>query len=114
MTLPAFFGLPAHISIPQWSYLPLAASLAVGAGLLDMPYGYYMLLRLVLSGSCVALLMKGGRRSSDEHRAALVILAILHNPVIPVHLNDRRLWNIVDVATAGYFWFLCRGIGSTY
>ena len=67
--------------------------------LLPLPYGYYTLLRIVVTiafaWEAVAL--------SRVNRAGLAVLfgfvALLFNPVIPVHLS-RGVWAPIDVVAA--------------
>ncbi len=67
--------------------------------LLDMPYGYYELVRfLALVGFAI---LAYGSYERKEKRAAIVYgcLALLFQPFLKVALG-RDLWNIVDVVVA--------------
>ena len=64
------------------------------------PYGYYKLLRWVV---CGASAYAGSIAFEDEHKKRVWIfgiIAVLFNPIIPVHL-DRDTWAAIDLATAG-------------
>lgn len=65
-----------------------------------MPYGYYQFLRLAVCGGSAFASWLLFRRS---HRAlapwALVILALLYNPVFIVHLS-RREWRPINLISA--------------
>jgi len=79
----------------------------VAIGLLPMPYGYYMLVRLFFCGvSLFYLTRPTGVR--DVEKWVLVGLAVLFNPLVPVELGDKTLWTIVNIATVAYFWVLSR------
>ena len=81
--------------------------IAVAVGLLPMPSGYYMLVRLFFCGvSLFYLTRPAGVR--DVERWILVGLAVLFNPLVPVELGDKTIWTIVNVATVAYFWILSR------
>jgi len=83
------------------------AWIVVAIGLLPMPYGFYMLVRLFFCGiSLFYLTRPAGVR--DVERWVLVGLAVLYNPLVPVELGDRTLWTIVNVATVVYFQVLSR------
>jgi hypothetical protein len=83
------------------------AAVAVAAGLLPLPYGYYVLLRLFLCGLCLYYLASvPGAREGEKW--LLVGLAVLYNPLVPVELGSRLLWSIVDVGTIVFFWRLTR------
>ena len=67
--------------------------------LAPLPYGYYILLRLVV---CVAFAWTAFDFSQEGRApvaAVFVVGALLFNPIIPVHLN-RELWAVLDVAAA--------------
>jgi uncharacterized protein DUF6804 len=83
------------------------AWVAVAIGLLPMPYGYYMLLRLFFCGvSLFFLTRETGVREVEKW--ILVGLAVLYNPLVPVELGNKALWTIVNVATVVYFRVLSR------
>ena len=76
-------------------------------GLLPMPYGYYMLVRLFFCGvSLFYLTRPTGVREGEKW--VLVGLAVLYNPLVPVELGDKTLWTIVNIATVAYFQFLSK------
>jgi uncharacterized protein DUF6804 len=83
------------------------AAVAVAAGLLPLPYGYYMLLRLLLCGLCIYFL-SSVPRVSDGEKWVLTGLAILYNPVFPIELGSKPLWSIINVGTVIWFWVLRR------
>ena len=68
---------------------------------LDMPYGYYMLLRLATSAVCVYSAVKF---KTEWVRWVFGVLAVLYNPILPVHLGDKEIWGIVNIATIAYMW----------
>ncbi len=77
--------------------------LLVGA-VAQLPYGYYTFVRIVTCG-CVALLAVVGfreRPSSQSWSIMLSLIAILFNPILPIHLN-RSAWFFLDLGTAGVF-----------
>lgn len=72
--------------------------------LLPFPYGYYILLRLGVG-------IAAGFLTYDEYRlrgrvsgwtVALAIVALLFNPIIPVHLT-REIWVPINIATGLMF-----------
>jgi hypothetical protein len=74
----------------------------------SMPYGYYMLLRFVLCVVCVYYLLQSSPVLSSGHRVALGGLAVLYNPVLPVHLASKPLWSLVNLGTVIYLWVLAK------
>lgn len=77
---------------------------ALLVALAPLPYGFYTLLRLVVTGAALFL-------AYSEYQAlqrvtvwivVLAALAILFNPVVPVHLT-REIWAPIDIAAAVLF-----------
>jgi len=72
------------------------------------PYGYYMFLRLVVCGVAAYAAIKVKKNPSlSSHFIPLVMMAVLFNPLIPVHLN-RLIWLPVDLGGAVYFLMLAK------
>jgi len=70
----------------------------------DGPYGYYVLLRLVVTVAAAYLAFR--EYQSQQAVGPWVIgfgfLALLFNPLIPVELN-RGIWLPIDLASAAAF-----------
>lgn len=75
------------------------------------PYGYYLLLRVVVCGICAYLALAAYERQRQGWVWALGITAVVYNPFIRVHLN-REIWSAVNIATivllAATIWVLRR------
>ena len=85
--------------------LAVACTIAVGLGLLDMPFGFYTLLRVVLCLASVAGFAAARRR--DDHMWLWVygVLVVLYNPVLPLKLGDKSLWIGLNIVSLGCLWF---------
>ena len=94
--LPRRWGWPRRLSS-----VAAVAGIAVGLGLLPMPYEYYTLLRIFLCG--VSLYYLSQTAVSDNEKWVLVGLAVLHNPIIPIELGDGILWAFANIGTAAFF-----------
>ncbi len=88
------------------------AGIAVAVGLLPMPYGYYMLLRLFFCGISLYML-SSVRRVRAVEKWVLVGLAVLYNPLVPVELGSKLLSSILNIGTVVYFWALNRRATTT-
>lgn len=83
-----------------WLFLIPIALLLVG--LADLPTGYYTLVRIVVC-AISALSCYWSYKSDNKVGIATVVfglLAILFNPIIPVYLQDKVVWAVIDVAAA--------------
>jgi hypothetical protein len=81
------------------------AAIAVAIGLLPLPYGYYMLMRLFLCVLCIYFI-SSVRAVRDGEKWVLVGLAVLYNPIAPVELGSKPLWSIINIGTVAWFWML--------
>jgi Sec-independent protein secretion pathway component TatC len=66
--------------------------------LLDMPYGYFQLVRFLATGSFIYLGLND--RNNDTIKYVYFSSAVLFQPFIKIALG-RLIWNIVDVIVAG-------------
>ncbi len=74
------------------------AALCLFWGLLPNPYGFYILLRIVVCAVCAYLAYK---YEADQTALAWLfgIIAVVYNPIIPFYLT-RELWMPIDLVTA--------------
>ena len=86
--------------------LRLALQVAIGALLIAIPpiwpYGLYVLVRLVVTAAAVyGLFVLRGHVIADS--VGLALVALLFNPIVPVHL-PKLLWVLIDLGVAGFLW----------
>lgn len=79
----------------------LAAALLLLATL-DLPYGYYTFLRIVVCGVAVYVAYCGHKWGKPWATWMFGLMAVLFNPLIPVHLT-KATWLPIDVVAAGAF-----------
>jgi uncharacterized membrane protein YccC len=79
----------------------LAALMLFGA-LGRWPYGYYQLLRWVTCGAAVFVAFMAYNWKKLWATYLFVFIAVLFNPLIPIHLN-RELWQMIDSICALLF-----------
>lgn len=65
-------------------------------GLIDLPIGYYTLLRIVVTIGSVAVVVKEFENGLNFWVITFGLIAILFNPLIPVYLNDKSAWMPID------------------
>lgn len=73
------------------------------------PYGYYMLLRIVICGLAAYFTFQAVEIKKIGWAWLLGITAILYNPLITVHLT-REVWSFVNLVTIGIFIASCWSI----
>lgn len=67
--------------------------------LADNPYGYYQILRWVICGVTGYSAYLAYENNKDSWVWIFGIIAILFNPIAPIHL-DRELWSVINIAVA--------------
>jgi uncharacterized membrane protein len=70
--------------------------------ILPMPYGYYMLIRLVVCGTAIYVAYYAKQVNREKWMWAMGFIALLFNPLILIPL-DRATWSLVDLAVAILF-----------
>jgi len=91
--------------------LLLVAGLMLCLAVLPMwPYGYHILLRLVVCGVAlyVGIALKN-HASLRSHFIPFMLLAVLFNPLIPIKLI-QWLWLPIDLGVAVYFLTLSKKV----
>ena len=88
---------------------------ALTIALLDLPYGYYILLRFIVCGVSVYFAIGAVDLQKTGWAWVLGGIALLYNPLVRVHL-DRSLWSVINLATiwllAVHMWKVGRSAGS--
>jgi hypothetical protein len=64
------------------------------------PYAYYVLLRWICCAIFIFLTMQAKSQMSKSWTWILGFIAVLYNPLVPVHL-DRLIWSVVNVVVIG-------------
>lgn len=82
---------------PAWFCLALAGACVAAVG--ELPYGYYQILRLAVTGyaAWIAIVSYGQKRTTWAW--AFGFVALLYNPFIKITL-DRDTWGLVNIITS--------------
>lgn len=64
----------------------------------ENPYGYYVLLRIVVCAICAFLAFRALEIGKDKWVWILGVTEVIYNPIVRVHLT-REIWSVVNVAT---------------
>jgi len=71
--------------------------------LFQMPYQYYMLLRVIVASVCVFAAFEIYKQSHNSSWVIVfLMIAIIYNPIFPVRLG-REVWAIVNLGTIAVF-----------
>ena len=66
------------------------------------PYSFYIMLRLYIFVLALYLAYKAKQSSLTNDIIYLLIIAIIYNPLIPIHLT-RAIWTPIDIAVGIFF-----------
>ncbi len=81
----------------KWYYLLALAMLLLT--FLDWDYGFYQILRWVVSGTAIYIAYQNYLQQKTHWVWTFGIIAILFNPIGPIHL-EREIWAFIDVVVA--------------
>jgi len=81
----------------------IVASVVLLLALLPFPYAYYTLLRIVVT-ICAGIIAYNLKPHEDRKNWFFIFvgIAILFNPIIPIHLS-RKIWGLIDIIVAVVF-----------
>lgn len=83
--------------LPWWAFvIPAVMSLIA---LADLPYGYYQLLRIVVSACAGWIAYSCYREHKPYGVAVFVTIAVIFNPFVKIHM-EREIHAISNVITA--------------
>jgi len=88
-----------------------ASSLLLLIAVLPLPYGYYMLLRLLITASAAYVAYENFNKEIPAWSIVFVVVALLFNPFYVVHF-DKALWAIIDIAVAALFFINSKKISQ--
>ena len=91
------------MSFKEKDFFWIAPLIAMGIGLLPMPYGYYFLSRLVVFISALFFASCLYKNMQSQSVWLFGGIAILYNPIIPIHLGEKSIWVVVNIITAILF-----------
>ena len=81
----------------------IAPIVALVIGFLPMPFGYYTISRLIVSGCALYFAVKLYKQQDKFKPWIFGFLVMLYNPIIPMALGSKELWLLVNIPTIYYF-----------
>ena len=87
-------------------FLLIPAALLIIAPLLSFPYGFYTLLRLIVSVTAGFIIYHSYKGAGGVNEISIIftLILILYNPIIPVHLT-REIWMPINFITSGIYFY---------
>jgi len=82
----------------------VAPIIALAIGILPMPLGYYMLSRLIVSAGALYFAFHFYKQNINFKVWIFGFLVVLYNPILPIHLNEKEIWILVNLPTMYYFY----------
>lgn len=79
--------------------IQLATSVILLLCFLPMPYGFYMIVRIVTMFVCLFLMLGYYSVGKKELAATFGVIALLFQPIVKIALG-RELWLLVDLVVA--------------
>lgn len=79
----------------------IATAVLLGA-LAPLPYAYYQMLRFVVAGIAIYIAYQAYSWEKSWATWLFGAIAILFNPLIPIHLT-REIWQPIDIVCAMFF-----------
>jgi hypothetical protein len=78
--------------------------LLILAPLISFPYGFYTLLRIIISTTSCIIIYQSYRGASGINEISIIffLIFILYNPIIPVYLS-REIWMPINFITSGIY-----------
>ena len=92
----ALLSILLQADIKMLTLIKLILAVLFFVCLLDMPYGYYQLVRFAALIGFAILAYTASEQGQKTEAIVYVSLAILFQPLIKIALG-RQLWNVVDV-----------------
>jgi len=84
----------------NYSTLKFFVILILLFGILNLPYNYYIILRIIVTGFSIYTCYLLQKKKKDFWFYVFIGIAILFNPILPIYLK-KEIWIILDFLTAG-------------
>ena len=85
----------------------ITAGMLLFGGVTPLPYGYYTLLRIIVTGVFTWSAIINYKKGNQSLLWASGLLALLFNPFLKIHLT-KELWVFIDIGT-GIFLLSIKG-----
>lgn len=89
-----------ELKIKFYKWPAIVGIISILTTLPEVPYGVYNLNKVILTAVaiCYAYWIKKNINKQDAWFWILIGIAVLFNPIIPIHLGDKLIWAVIDIA----------------
>lgn len=87
-------------------WILLIAAVLLFVGCFSLPMGYYTFMRIVVCVIAVLAIVYNKAEGFGWRNIVLALIAILFNPIIPIHFYNNIPWIIIDLLCAAWFVWL--------
>lgn len=109
----SFYKMEKLFRITKNHYPLIIISMLLFIGVLNLPYGYYTFLRIVVFISSLYLAYKYHKNKLELWLWVFLIIAILFNPIIPIYLS-KTTWVYLDIMVGCLFLLPIKHFKSTH
>lgn len=85
-------------------YLIIVAALLCFIGIFEMPYHYYIFLRIIVSFMALVIIINEFRNRSFW-LITFILIFVLFNPIIPIFLYLKPFWVVIDIVVGLLFFY---------
>jgi len=71
--------------------------------LINLPIGYYTILRIVVTIGAAAIVIKEFENGINIWVIVFGLIVIVFNPIIPIYLHNKAIWNPIDFVSGTLF-----------
>lgn len=71
--------------------------------LVNLPIGYYTMLRIVVTIGAAAILIKEFEMGVNTWVIIFGLIVILFNPILPIYLHNKAIWMPIDLVSGILF-----------
>jgi len=77
--------------------LLLTCAVLLFLALINLPIGYYTMLRIVVTIGAAAIVIKEFEDGLNIWVIVFGLIAILFNPILPIYFHNKAIWTPIDL-----------------
>lgn len=83
--------------------LSLICACLLFLALVNLPIGYYTMLRIVVTIGATAIVIKEFEDGLNIWVIVFGLIAILFNPILPIYFHNKAIWTPIDLVSGILF-----------